>query len=370
MKLNNWFVIRADIVQHIGIGHAMRCLAFAEWAVDLSIKPILLCKQHNEFINKKINSLGGELVVISPCENTTSGTSYQHSHWLEGNELDDAELCTNEINKLTLLHDNKAPLFIMVDHYALAAPWEKQLEKISPVLVVDDLSDRQHDCTWLVDQTFGKTRLDYESVIPARTETFIGSEYALLRKEFTQVQDKRNSIDLSVSAKVLITLGGVDKNNDTQKIIEYFLAKNGIKTHCQLTVVTSSSNPNIPQLEAITSCHESIKLIIDSNNMALLMTEHDICIGAAGATSWERCAIGLPTITVIIAENQTNIAENLANKKAIINLGKVTQLTQKMLVKAVEDLINNKKQLTNLVINSRKVCDGYGSQRVLVKVIG
>jgi len=363
MKLNNWFIIRADFAEHIGIGHAMRCLAFAEWAVELSIKPILLSKQHSEFINKKIKSLGGELVILPPTKKKST-TTYPHSSWLECTELDDANVSATEIHKL-MREYNIAPLFIMLDHYAIAAPWERELEKIAPLLVIDDLSDRPHDCTWLIDQTFGKTRLDYKKLIPDRTETFIGSDYALLRKEFTNIHSTNIEIDTNSTIKILVTLGGIDKANDTKKIVEYLLSNLFIKKHIKLTLVTSSSNPHISQLEELASSTINIELIIDSNNIAQLMNRHDLCIGAAGSTSWERCAMSLPTITLVTAENQREIAKNLANNKAIINLGDIAQLTKETLIKTVLVLMNNKEALNALAINSRKICDGKGAARIL-----
>jgi UDP-2,4-diacetamido-2,4,6-trideoxy-beta-L-altropyranose hydrolase len=366
MKLNNWFVIRADCAEHIGIGHAMRCLAFAEWAVDLSIKPILLCKQYNEFIDNKIKNIGGELIVL-PSSNQNSSTTYPHSNWLKGSELDDATECSIEIHELTLRHNN-APLFIILDHYAIAAPWEKQLEKIAPVLVIDDLNDRSHDCTWLVDQTFGKTRLDYESIISDRTETFIGSEYALLRKEFTNIHNSKEDVDPTPTVKILITLGGIDKANDTKKIVEYLFSEQFMKKRLKVTAVTSSSNPHIFQLKELASNNADINVIIDCNNMAQLMSEHDLCIGAAGSSSWERCAVGLPTINLVLAENQREIAKNLAHSEAIVNLGDVTQLTKKILTQTVEKLANSKEILNSLISNSRKICDGRGAARILARI--
>ncbi|MNE98505.1 hypothetical protein D3C80_1970220 [compost metagenome] len=41
------------------------------------------------------------------------------------------------------------------------------------------------------------------------------------------------------------------------------------------------------------------------------MADSDFAIGAAGATSWERCCLGLPTIMLVLADNQRTIAQAL-----------------------------------------------------------
>ena len=52
--------------------------------------------------------------------------------------------------------------------------------------------------------------------------------------------------------------------------------------------------------------------------MAEIMSKSDLCIGAGGSTSWERCCLGLPTISFAIADNQIEIAEQLSQKKVAI----------------------------------------------------
>ena len=43
--------------------------------------------------------------------------------------------------------------------------------------------------------------------------------------------------------------------------------------------------------------------------MAELISKCDLAIGAAGTTAWERCCLGLPSIIITIADNQTAVAE-------------------------------------------------------------
>ena len=56
------------------------------------------------------------------------------------------------------------------------------------------------------------------------------------------------------------------------------------------------------------------------DNMAQLMAESDLAIGAAGSTSWERCCLGVPTIQVVLAQNQVAIAQALSQADAALML--------------------------------------------------
>jgi UDP-2,4-diacetamido-2,4,6-trideoxy-beta-L-altropyranose hydrolase len=56
-------------------------------------------------------------------------------------------------------------------------------------------------------------------------------------------------------------------------------------------------------------------------NMADLMLHADLAIGGGGTTTWERCSLGLPTITIIVAENQREMIEAVAARGAVWNMG-------------------------------------------------
>ena len=95
--------------------------------------------------------------------------------------------------------------------------------------------------------------------------------------------------------------------------------------------------------------------------MAEIMINSDLCIGEAGSTSWERCCLGIPTITIAIANNQINIAEQLSKRNVAIYSN-------------VSNLLRNFEQffdlsgteiLRALSMNSCQTCDGLGTLRVV-----
>lgn len=368
--MTNWFVIRADANEQIGIGHVMRCLALAEWLIDYQYKPVLITKYFNSFIETKIVELNGKIIII-PESADESEEKYRHSNWLKGSEGNDALQCLKVIEQEKSTNGQISPSFIIVDHYALAAPWEKNLSVQAEILVIDDLSDRHHECKWLIDQTFGKADGDYMGLVPDNTKLMIGPQYALIRKEFTATAKlfKRNLPNTEI--RVLLTLGGVDKNNDTSKVLLFLEAcKNMNKKKIVTTVVTSNSNPNLIELQATVGQLKNISLLIDVTNMAELMATHNVCIGAAGSTSWERCVMSLPTISIVLAENQKTIAKNLADAEVVLDLGLMAVITQEKFMETFHSLINDINLYNSLSIKSESLCDGLGCNRIMKEVVG
>src|SRR5690606_17735312 len=63
------------------------------------------------------------------------------------------------------------------------------------------------------------------------------------------------------------------------------------------------------------------RVLADVHDMATVMANTDLCIGAAGSTAWERCTLGVPSLLVVTAENQAGIAAALHESGAALSVG-------------------------------------------------
>ena len=99
--------------------------------------------------------------------------------------------------------------------------------------------------------------------------------------------------------------------------------------------------------------------------MAKIIAQADLAIGAGGSSSWERCALGLPAVSISIAENQLEINEGLASAGAVRDLGFVSKLTEGAIRKSVLDLLNDRPALIEMSQNAFSLCDGLGVDRVI-----
>ena len=234
-------------------------------------------------------------------------------------------------------------------------------------MVIDDLADRQHDCDILLDQTYGRNAKDYQSLVPNSCLLLCGSEYALLRKEFAQWREyslkRRSKGELK---HLLINLGGVDKDNLTTQILKE-LSKSDLPRNCIITVVMGATSPwidTVQQQATVMPWPTTVKVGV--SNMAELMANSDLAIGAAGSTTWERCCLGLPSIVIFMAENQRKVIHNLKKSKSAV-LCSVEESTRPKSIQYKLTLI--KKELTQMIENSSTIVDGLGSIKV-IKLMG
>ena len=95
--------------------------------------------------------------------------------------------------------------------------------------------------------------------------------------------------------------------------------------------------------------------------MAEIMANSDIAIGAAGTTRWERCCLGLPTIQLVLAENQKFLAERLSKINASLIVNETNSL---------ESLINEApKWMQDVSVSSAKITDGTGTFKVARQIM-
>ena len=153
---------------------------------------------------------------------------------------------------------------------------------------------------------------------------------------------------------MLITLGGVDKDNVTSKVLQA-LKQCSLPADCEIIVVMGA---NAPWLEEVRTLAQTLpwstSVMVGVSNMAQLMADSDLAIGAAGATSWERCALGMPTIMIVIADNQRTIAKNLKSANAVECVGEMSELDDLSAVLADIDI-------KRMSLNAAKICDGSGA---------
>jgi UDP-2,4-diacetamido-2,4,6-trideoxy-beta-L-altropyranose hydrolase len=224
-------------------------------------------------------------------------------------------------------------------------------------MVIDDLADRKHRCDILLDQTFGRQQEDYSARIPRGCELLLGSKYALLRPEFAKWRayslERRSKPEFK---QLLINMGGTDPDNITGKVIER-LQTAKLPKDVEITIVMGKTAPHLARV--ITGANKlpyRSEVKVDVDNMAELMANADIAIGASGATTWERCCLGLPTIQLITAYNQEFIASKL-NKINAIKLVKIDNV--------IENLENFQYWMQSTGENASKVTNGSGIKRIL-----
>lgn len=350
-----------DGSNEIGTGHVMRCLALTNKAKQHGWECVFVLRDPEYEIVKFIVSCGHKVKkLLSLAEGETiSSNELAHSHWLPVSQIQDASETIN------LIHNLK-PDWIIVDHYALDATWLSIVKgSNASIMVIDDLGDRNLICDILLDQNLGASAEKYDGKLPSNCRLLLSPTFALLRSEFSEWRERslEGRIDRNVE-NILITMGGADAENYTLQILKE-IKKSKYAKKCVFTVIIGGAYPHTNILnEFVNSSGLTISVSSNVKNMAEIMNNSDLCIGAAGSTSWERCCLGLPTITVAIANNQRKIAEQLSQRNVAIysNLSNLLVDFEQFFD------ISGKELQRVLSTNSRQICDGLGVSRVVAEL--
>jgi len=352
-------VFRVDASLQMGTGHVMRCLTLAQVLKDNGAKVEFICRKHEGSLINKIRSNGFVVHELKVFEEAEVDNKLAHSHWLGVTQQQDADDCIN------ILKAEKLD-WLIVDHYALDEQWQKRLKPCyEKLMVIDDLADRQFDCDILLDQTFGRQKEDYSALTPEGCKLLLGSQYALLRPEFAKWRayslERRSKPEFK---QLLVNMGGMDVDNVTEKILGELKICN-LPNDIKITVVMGGSAPHLESVKskAITLPYKT-EVKVDVGNMAEIMSNSDVAIGASGSTTWERCCLGLPTIQVITANNQSVLAKSL-DKAGVIELIKQNNDLDGCLGR-----LNNKKYYMNIVYKAMNITDGIGCNKVFKFLTG
>ena len=342
-------MFRVDSSVTIGSGHLMRCLALAAYLRNFDIKIEFICKNHIGNLSQKIINAGFVLHNL-PIENIVSDDmeGEEHASWLGGSIKTDIALTLKAIN-------SRKVDWLVIDHYAIDNRWQKAIKSnVNKIIVIDDLGNRSHDCEILLDQNLGSCTNKYVNLVPSYCKLLLGSQYALLREEFRanrfrSLAKRSNSKNIE---EILITLGGTDPLNYTERIIRKIDKINSL-TKPRITVLLGGTNEHIQKVQAISSrVSFPIEVVVDTNCVSEHMCRADLIIGSSGTSCWERCCLGIPAIQFVVAPNQFQIANALHRAGAII------------LVQTVEELPSAlskvETKLAEMSLNARRICDGSG----------
>jgi len=353
-------VVRADASLTMGSGHIMRCLTLADRLKQQGHDISFICRQHDGHLADLIGQKGFAVHLLAKSGIADFIKQHAHSEWLGASESDDFAECKPILQALK-------PDWLIIDHYAIGEKWEQQAKRLLPnlkILAIDDLADRTHDCEILLDQNFGRKNGDYQPLVPSDCQRLLGTRYTLLRDEFaswrTMSLNRRKSVQ--PPNNILVNLGGVDNDNITLKILQSLNTFIHQSTQSfNVTVVMGKTAPHIESVQRFAK-HASFAcaVLVNVTNMAQLMANADLAIGAAGSTTWERCCLGLPMVLIVLADNQQVIAKALADKNVVKVVTDIARLDEQ-LPRLLSELADNYKKFSR---QSAKLVDGQGAKRV------
>ena len=326
--------IRADAGRAIGGGHVIRCLALAEAFACHGAKPLFF--SHPDSV-AAAPALGRSGWPVSPIRFAEGPIAYASG-----------------------VADQRRFDVLVVDHYAIGDRHERVLARSARLLmVIDDLPDRLHACDLLVDLR-DNARAPEEAWRAPGAEILTGLGFALLRPEFAE--RRASALTRHVAGgkvgRVLVSLGLTDPSGATLDVVKSLIP---LIADYSLDVVVGPQAHGLASLAEIAAAFSRVRLHVDPPNIAHLMAQADLAVGAGGIASWERCCLGLPSIVLQLADNQAaNIATLTRSGAAVLGtLDGVSSIADQLATLAFDV-----ERRSGMARYAADLCDGKGAQRV------
>ena len=249
---------------------------------------------------------------------------------------------------------------VVFDHYGLARDEHQAIAQGRPALVIDDLADRPLAADVVLDSGPARTEADYAGLAEG-ARLLLGPRYAPLRPQFAALRDDAIARRGGPVERVLIAMGMTDVGGVTVRVVDRLRQRIG---QVALDVVLGAGAPSLPSLRRVAAHDARLHLHVDAQDMAELTLQADIAIGAGGSTSWERCTLGLPCLTIVLAENQRAAAQALAQQSATLTIDAAAGDFDSSFDRAAVRLMSDPATRARLTAASLEVCDGLGAPRV------
>tara|TARA_R110000868_G_scaffold219607_1_gene470716 strand:+ start:20597 stop:21646 length:1050 start_codon:yes stop_codon:yes gene_type:complete len=255
---------------------------------------------------------------------------------------------------------------IIIDLYSSTAADETQMRSLAPVIaVIEDLPERAHDCDLLVDQGFDRTAQDYAARVPAGTTLLLGPDMAPLRPAFAAMRPaslKRRAGQPGLS-RVLVSMGLTDVGGISARLVALIRASLPAVT---IDVIVGPLATSLPVLRQLAKRDSALNLLVDIDNMAERVMAADLAIGAGGGSALERCVLGIPSIVIVLADNQRPAAQAMAKAGAALTIESPDALET-----SLPDLLCgvSAQSLASMSAKAAKLCDGLGAERIAVALM-
>ena len=336
---SQFLLIRADASIRMGTGHVMRCLGLAQAWQDRGGRVAFAIAQCAPGLDARLRAESVEVVSLSvepggdaDARATVDAASVRGAKW------------------------------VATDGYQFDAAYHKAIKTLGmSLLALDDFAALEHYWADIVlNQDPIAVERSYERREPS-AQLLLGTQYTFLRREFRKYARPLRQVP-AVARRLLVTLGGSDPDNFTEKLMEGLNAVDvaGMET----IVLVGPSNPHGERLEAAVACRGNIRVLRNPPNIPELMAWCDLAITAGGSTLWELAYMRVPILVLVIAENQRLVSQWLHDHAACRLLGDGDDLATDALAKAVRELACDAPSRAALADRLAGMVDGQGADRV------
>lgn len=303
--------IRTDGNSEIASGHLVRCFSVAQACKKLGMDVrFLVSDEESASLLREIISINCTLDFSIICLKTAA---YNHL---------ESEL--SEI--LSLFNSVSETIIYLIDSYFITEKYLTSLRPFAKVAYLDDLQLFDYPVDLLInyDVIPDSAMASYKAAYQNARQLLLGASYTPLRSQF---QNRKITVKEQVS-DILITTGGSDPYHFCLKLINYLC---GFDNEKNLHIVIGKLNTDRDVLYRLANKYPFLQLHENVSDMASLMEHCDLAVSASGTTLYELCALGIPTISFTMADNQLTAAKAFEEAGAISCAGDIRIDEEKVL---------------------------------------
>jgi hypothetical protein len=133
----------------------------------------------------------------------------------------------------------------------------------------------------------------------------------------------------------------------------------------EIDIVVSSRNKFLELFKNQEISNNNIRIHTELPSLAKLILRADIAIGAGGATSWERCCLGLPSIVITRAKNQEEISKYLDEFGYLTLIGDESEFDNEQKLTKALSIAFKESDFEKMSKRCLELVDGLGTERVV-----
>ncbi len=311
----------------IGFGHITRMLAVYQAFEEAGVRPYMLVKGDNSV-----------------------GSVLKEARWEILDWVNDPASVKERFGKVDIL---------MIDSYLAPREVYEYLSKMAKVpAYYDDFGRIEYPCGVVINGWFRAIEINYPTKLCVKY--LLGVEFLPLRKEFWKIKKKETKDNIE---SILITFGGSDPKGVTPRALKVLVSHfpNLIK---RVIIGRGFGRNIIEYCKKIADEKTKIIYFPDGGHIKNLMLKSDIAISAGGQTLHELARVGVPTVAVIVANNQEAQVKEFFSKGLIHRFFYWNELKEESIVDSIKSLQNPliRKRISEKAKNFIK---GQGARKIV-----
>lgn len=276
------YLIRADASHIIGSGHVMRMIALGQMLQDEGQCVHFASITENEDITQRI-----------AAEGFTHHRIEQKGEWES----------SFDAGQLAGLADELDVDWVILDGYHFTTPYQRIIKgRGRKLMCMDDIAQCHFVADLVVNQNINASRSLYSA--EGYTKFILGPKNVMLRREYIKAKAGFKRRSAEKIENVLITMGGADPENVTQKVCEALEALDGPRLNIKVAV--GALNRHYGDIVTYSrGSKNGIEVLRNvGKEMPELMKWANIGIFSAGSTIFEGLYLQLPLFCCLLASNQ------------------------------------------------------------------